>query len=509
MPPDKALLQQKNQPGNGEHAAHQPKAVQDQNPELLQWRANVLLDEMMLGAIDVAAGDSVPARALSSAQNSAQQERRSSTTVERTTNFERTTKDAKDTTDAASSAFHGSQTHGSRAAAEHVDASAVAQRRMREPGDDEPLPTERTSSRGAPANRVPAHNNNGAAHAPSATNGERVEQPEPGHGTEQWLFAAEQRYQQIAARQQAKRSSTDYDGWSMAADADSQHHYGVAAAYSQAATDTATAPVTRSVVTPESGGESGPSRNGQPTGARTGRKRLRSNLLPRLNVQDSQSVQQEMGLLQNGIEAVLPVGHESRERAQHLLQKAYRILQEDPTRSAEVDYYLQQVRTIVQRVEETVHWSNLYYRRLHTYLFAWLALSIIVVGSRYLYATPMSNWIAWLTNTTAESLLVYNLLTITAALFFGALGGGIGALLNMMQHARMNYGFFDRKYGLRGLILPVIGALGGLILCVIFGLLYALLGLDPTVSVWFGLLPALIALALAASQEYFYGVRDS
>ena len=119
----------------------------------------------------------------------------------------------------------------------------------------------------------------------------------------------------------------------------------------------------------------------------------------------------------------------------------------------------------------------------------------------------MSNWLAWLTSSTVESLLVYNLLTIVAAFFFGALGGGLGALLNMVQHTRMNYGFFDRKYGLRGLILPMIGALGGLLLCVLSGLIYALFNVDPATSIWFGLLPALIALALGASQEYFYGVR--
>ena len=33
--------------------------TREQNPELLQWRANVLLDEMMLGAVDIAASDTV------------------------------------------------------------------------------------------------------------------------------------------------------------------------------------------------------------------------------------------------------------------------------------------------------------------------------------------------------------------------------------------------------------------------------------------------------------------
>ena len=228
-----------------------------------------------------------------------------------------------------------------------------------------------------------------------------------------------------------------------------------------------------------------------------------------MNVLDSRTVQQEMAMLQNAIESALPVGHESRTRAQHLLQKAHMLVQTDPTHSAEVDYYLQQVRTIMQRAQETVHWSTLYQNRLRTYLLAWLALSVIVILSRYLYAVPLAQWLARLSGQSSSSLLSYNILTITTAFFFGALGGGVGALSTMIQHTRLGQGFFDRKYGLRGLILPIIGALFGLGLCLLFGILYAIFGIDPASNFWFGLLPALLALAAGASQEYLYGTRES
>ena len=41
---------------NGEHSG----SGWDQNPQLLQWRANNLLDEMMLGAVDIGASDAAP-----------------------------------------------------------------------------------------------------------------------------------------------------------------------------------------------------------------------------------------------------------------------------------------------------------------------------------------------------------------------------------------------------------------------------------------------------------------
>jgi hypothetical protein len=336
--------------------------------------------------------------------------------------------------------------------------------------------------------------------------------PQARHGTEQWLFAAEQRYQQLAARRQTAAVTApdhEYDGWSMTAAPTANEpydHYSVMASpyshenqyerrstHSVPPTATATAPKAKPLA--------------ENASAPTVRKRLRSNLLPRMNALDSRTAQQEMAMLQNSIETMLPGSHESRVRARHLLEKAHTILLDDPARSAEVEYYLQQVRMIVQRVQEAAHWSQLYQRRLRTYLFAWLALSIVVILSRYLYAAPLENWLAHISGQSSSNLWIYNILTLITAFFFGALGGGSGALLNLVRHTQMGFGFFDRKYGLRGLILPLIGALSGLVFCVIFGIGYALLGLEPTSNLWFGLVPALLALALGASQEYLYGTR--
>ena len=68
------------------------------------------------------------------------------------------------------------------------------------------------------------------------------------------------------------------------------------------------------------------------------------------------------------------------ERSRHLLQKAQSILQSDPSRSAEVDYYLQQVRRIVQRTRQTAAWSNVYRNRLNVYLGGWILLGLVVLS---------------------------------------------------------------------------------------------------------------------------------
>ena len=75
----------------------------------------------------------------------------------------------------------------------------------------------------------------------------------------------------------------------------------------------------------------------------------RSNLLPRNNEIDASTIQQEINDLLRAVGAGKSANHAEMERSRHLLNKAQTLLQSDPARTAEVDYYLQQVRRIVQR----------------------------------------------------------------------------------------------------------------------------------------------------------------
>jgi len=438
---------------------------QEQNPDLLHWRANVLLDEMMLGAVDIAADES--ARPRSAPPSPAL----------------RPPAPAADALDSPADG-RGVDDGDPYRWAERRAAAYVANT-GRDAGYDEAV------AASSPRER--------AATATTANRGAATEPKPPSNGTEQWLFAAEQRYQQLAARRQAASAATaayEYDGWSAAPDYEVETNApslaGVVPKYpTPAEAPIGARPTAQPVVTKN------PTVRGK-----------RSNLLPRMSAADVHSIQQEMGMLQSAIEEVLPAGHESRERSQHLLQKAHAILLQDATRSAEVDYYLQQVRTIVQRVQETAHWSNLYRSRLQTYLWGWLVLSTLVILGRYLYQEVLAAWLDGSLAAGTMSLYAYNLLTAVTAFFAGALGGAAGALLNLYSHANLEHGFFDRKYGLRGLILPLIGAGVGLLLCLVFGLLYYVLRMEPADYLLLGLLPAALALIFGVVQEYLYGVRS-
>ena len=234
----------------------------------------------------------------------------------------------------------------------------------------------------------------------------------------------------------------------------------------------------------------------------------RSNLLPRMSGHDVRALRQEIVALQDQVATQLPIGHETSERARHLLEKAHAILETDEFRTAEVEYYLQQVRSILERVQQNYEWSNIYRSRLRIYLIAWTLLSITVLVARFLLGSLFELSFTALFGVPADALLIGHVTPVVGAIFAGSLGGSIGALLNIRRHSRREHGFFDRKFGLRGLVLPIIGALAGGLIYLPFGVLYTLLGVDPTASFVAGSMPMLLAFTYGFAQEAIYGTRD-
>ena len=107
---------------------------------------------------------------------------------------------------------------------------------------------------------------------------------------------------------------------------------------------------------------------------------MRSNLLPRSGDVNAEGLQQEIRDLMNEVTSTLPAGNEAYERSRHLLNKAQAILQSDPLRTAEAEYYLQQIRRIVQRAHQRNAWSAVYRKRLTVYLIVWIAFTLLVLG---------------------------------------------------------------------------------------------------------------------------------
>jgi len=166
------------------------------------------------------------------------------------------------------------------------------------------------------------------------------------------------------------------------------------------------------------------------------------------------------------------------------------------------------VRTIFQRVQQTLDWSNLYRSRLSLYLISWIGLALLVLVGRYLYQVRLEGWLVNARLLAGDGWAIHHIVTGLAAFFSGGLGGAVGALFNLRRQSRMPHGFIDRKFGLRGLILPLIGAIVGGILYLLIGALYVAAGINPAQDLLFSTAPAVLAFAFGVSQESIYGTRE-
>lgn len=236
--------------------------------------------------------------------------------------------------------------------------------------------------------------------------------------------------------------------------------------------------------------------------------RRRTNVLPRQSIPDMDALREEILLLQEQVETALPLGKDTADRARHLVEKAHSILGFGVERAAEVSYYIQQVRAILQRVEQRVYWSNIYRRRLRAYLVSWLALAIILLLSCFLYSTQLQMAVVNLFGLSPNSWLPLNAAPFLFTFAAGAAGSSAAALFNMWRHSQKDYGFFDRKYGMLGIVLPVIGVLVGSVLYGLFTGLYALFGWYAAADWLFGSVPALLAFVFGCGQEHIYGTSD-
>ncbi|MCB0092128.1 MAG: hypothetical protein KDE54_29770 [Caldilineaceae bacterium] len=234
----------------------------------------------------------------------------------------------------------------------------------------------------------------------------------------------------------------------------------------------------------------------------------RTNVWPRHSRFDIQALQQEMNSLQEQIDVLVRRRLDISERAQHLLDKGRTILENDPDRSAEVTYYVQQVRTMVQRTGQRVQWSNVYRTRLFTYLTAWLALSIVILAGCILYHEPMRLWLSQFSAFAFDGFLSQHIIALLGTVASATLGSALAALINAWRHSQKEYGYFDRKYGMLGAVLPIIGMLVGLLLYLALGVLYWLFEISPIdtpVAAW---IPAILAFSFGASQEKIYGTAE-
>jgi hypothetical protein len=427
-------------------------ASPDESPELLRWRADILLDEMMLGAVDIAAG-----RPEVASPDIA-------TPVTPTTDF------PTDNLATDSGAFEGGPRPPDVDRRSFVDDGAPSRKRVADP---DPWLAGDASSRdwlGRSVPQAPAAQGSQAPHSQTPNSQVQDYRPEASGEAQSGNSGRMLRPPSAsAALADAQAESTD--------------------ALEPSASDGRAGVAAWRVGTSEQS-DSKPD--------------LRSNLLPRESQFDARSHFHEIDRLEAEVAATLPTEHEWSVRSRHLLAKATDILQNSPERSAEVDYYLQQVRSILERAQQTYQWSLVYAKRLKLYLGSWALFSIVMITACLLYAGPLAeaivNWFPAVTDYGAQNLIA-SIITV----FAGTLGASAGALRNMVVYRSAGRGFVDRKYSLRGLLLPMMAGFFGFMVYLLFGIIFYFADINPVQNLLVVGVPVLLALAFGLVQESLYG----
>jgi hypothetical protein len=76
----------------------------------------------------------------------------------------------------------------------------------------------------------------------------------------------------------------------------------------------------------------------------------------------------------------------------------------------------------------------------------------------------------------------------------------------MHRHKRLEHGFFDRKYSLRGLLLPLLAAFVALVLFIPFGLIAYLAPVSDAIVLTLVLIAMLLAFLYGLFQQKLYGI---
>ncbi|MCB0129731.1 MAG: hypothetical protein KDD78_02745 [Caldilineaceae bacterium] len=456
----------------------------DDSPELLRWRADILLDEMMLGGASSGEDAAVGKWQNGSHQTDASHQRQ--TDARRAVHDE----DRSAYGAAAEARFHSPRQDG-RASRSDLPASETATG-----------PIQDSSWSATWQDWAPARSQEPDASASRQPARRGLTDDDPGRYDQG-------RYEQDDVEQNDRSAARDSSGSRPTYFAAGER--GPVRPLSDAADDNLLRPPSASVSSSDYAGYGGNDPVEAPSASPRGRRGdqvsqvRRSNLLPRLSQPDVRALQQELSALQDEVEVVLPSEHEWHKRTRHLLDKASLILNNNPDRSAEVDYYLQQVRSILGRAQQSTAASAEYQKRLMLYHTAWLVLALIVLLACGLYARSITEWVAPLLGVAPQQFPATHFVPFVATLAFAGVGTAAGALRNMRRYSRRERGYFDHKYGLRSVLLPVFALLFGLAVYLLFGLIAWIAGLNPLATPLVLLVPIGATFGFGFLQESVYG----
>lgn len=188
------------------------------------------------------------------------------------------------------------------------------------------------------------------------------------------------------------------------------------------------------------------------------------------------------------------------ERALTLLREARQLMIDSPEEYVNAEYRMMQVQAMLDRVKESRKQSSHYGPRILAYEGAWLL--VLLLG--LIFATPLTRWITAISGVGGPALL--NINPILNTMFWGGIGGVVGALYALWWHISEKQNF-DRNYMMWYLVQPLMGlVLGGITFLILTsGFLVLQVDLsDDKASTGARLLPYLTAVLAGFRQNFIY-----
>lgn len=234
-----------------------------------------------------------------------------------------------------------------------------------------------------------------------------------------------------------------------------------------------------------------------------------TEILSRIKPADLEKLDREIDKLYNRVVELLS-GEDEANVAFEALRKARQMLLLEPEQFAEIEYLVNQTRSLLIRVEQSATWGPYYGPRLLVYELIWL----VFLGLGALFTTvPSTGLIAMLSawfGMAATSAGINWVTLLMATVCWGGIGGVTGALWSLHYHVSIRRDF-DKVENLWYFTQPILGmVLGGIVYLIIAsGFLVVQVDLGaPDAALGARLLPAAIAVVVGFRQNLVLDLID-
>lgn len=194
------------------------------------------------------------------------------------------------------------------------------------------------------------------------------------------------------------------------------------------------------------------------------------------------------------------------EKALELLHQSRVILIEKPENYVDAEYQVQRVQALLMSAANSRQWATELGPRIFRYETFWMFSLLLAFILSNGFWPRISLWLTTVVGVPPTSLIISQAMPFLSTLFWGGLGGTIGALWSLWYHVSERRDF-DREYNIWYLTQPIMGmVLGGLVyLLFATGLLVLQAGAqNSSESLGARLLPSLIAAVGGFRQNFVY-----